>query len=89
MTRLFFSILSILRAVSKVLARIDFSALDFEFSMIAPMPLKRKTCRRRHLKHDLKIFWRKHWTVVLAILFGLFTALYFIPSLIRFLSETD
>ena len=34
-------------------------------------------------------FWNKYWTIILAILVGLITAFFFIPSLIQFFSETD
>jgi len=43
----------------------------------------------RRIRHRLKPYWRKYWGVAMAILLGLFTALYFVPSLIRFFTVED
>jgi hypothetical protein len=43
----------------------------------------------RRVKHQFKSFWRKYWTVGIAIVLGLFAALYIIPILVRFFTEVE
>jgi len=50
---------------------------------------KKKKSLSRRVRHRFKNFWRKYWSLIFAILLGLFTAFYFVPSLIRFFSAED
>ena len=60
-------------------------------SMTPPVPgyKKRKKSLSRRVRHRFKDFWRKYWSLIFAILLGLCTAFYFMPSLIRFFSAED
>jgi hypothetical protein len=43
----------------------------------------------KKVKKGLKGLWRKYWSILLTVLFGLITAFYVIPSLYKFFTEAD
>jgi len=53
------------------------------------MSHRRKKPLWRRVRHKLKTFWSKYWTIILTILVGILTGLFFMPSLIRIISETE
>jgi len=54
-----------------------------------PVNKKRKKPLFRRVKHRVETFGRRHWTIVFAVLGGVFTAYWVMPYLIRILNGSD